>query len=121
MTVTSFTSLSLLSTQGGANTMMMTLALLAMVYFFFMRPQQSRDKKINQMRANLEVGDEVITKGASSVASAPSVRTRWSSRLPRTALVSALPAGLWRSAPTTKPSKMGISACTCFISYSKAL
>jgi preprotein translocase subunit YajC len=63
MTVTSFTSLSLLSTQGGANTMMMTLALLAMVYFFFMRPQQSRDKKINQMRANLEVGDEVITKG----------------------------------------------------------
>lgn len=63
MAVSSITSLSLLSTQGGANTMMMTLALLALVYFFFMRPQQSKDKKTTQMRANLEVGDEIITKG----------------------------------------------------------
>jgi len=63
MTFSSLTSASLLLMEGGSNTMVITLVLLALVYFMFMRPQQNKDKKSNQMRANLEVGDEVITRG----------------------------------------------------------
>ena len=63
MTFNSLASVSLLSAEGGSSTMIMTLGLIGLVYFLFMRPQQNKDKKTNQMRANLEVGDEIITKG----------------------------------------------------------
>lgn len=64
MTLSSLASMSLLTAEGGGtNTMLLTILMVGIVYFMFMRPQQSRDKKANQMRASLEVGDEVITRG----------------------------------------------------------
>ncbi|MCI8442699.1 MAG: preprotein translocase subunit YajC [Provencibacterium sp.] len=32
-------------------------------YFMLIRPQKKRDKEIQKMRSNLEVGDEVVTSG----------------------------------------------------------
>ena len=32
-------------------------------YFFLIRPQRKRDKETQQMRSNIEVGDEIVTIG----------------------------------------------------------
>ncbi len=39
------------------------LGVLVIFYFILIRPQQQREKKIREMRSNLEVGDEIITIG----------------------------------------------------------
>ncbi len=39
------------------------IALLAIFYFLVIRPQQKKNKQINQMRADLRVGDEITTIG----------------------------------------------------------
>ena len=53
--------------QGGLLQMLITLAPLLLVfvvmYFMMIRPQRKREKEIEKMRAELEVGDEVITSG----------------------------------------------------------
>lgn len=41
----------------------MLVAMLAFFYFFLMRPQKKKEKEINEMRANLKVGDNIITIG----------------------------------------------------------
>ena len=33
------------------------------MYFFMIRPTQKREKEVNKMRANLKVGDNIITIG----------------------------------------------------------
>ena len=44
--------------------MVITIALIGVVFYFFMiRPQKKQDKEISDMRNNLEVGDEVTTIG----------------------------------------------------------
>lgn len=39
------------------------IALLAIFYFLVIRPQQKKNKQITQMRASLQVGDEITTIG----------------------------------------------------------
>ena len=53
--------------QGGLMaTLMSLLPLILMIvifYFFMIRPQKKKDKEIQEMRSNLQIGDEVITTG----------------------------------------------------------
>lgn len=50
--------------QGSIWGMLIPFALMFVVlYFFMIRPQKKRDKEIQQMRSNLQIGDEVITTG----------------------------------------------------------
>ena len=39
------------------------LLIFVIFYFLFLRPQNKREKKIQQMRNNIQVGDEVTTSG----------------------------------------------------------
>ena len=44
--------------------MIITLVVIGIVFYFFMiRPQKKQDQEVNNMRNNLEVGDEVTTIG----------------------------------------------------------
>lgn len=47
----------------GLVTILMVVALFAMLYFFMIRPQKKQEKKDAEMRAALAVGDEVTTIG----------------------------------------------------------
>lgn len=53
--------------EGGSSTTLMTLGMLvllfAVMYFFMIRPQKKQETKVNEMRSNLQVGDEVTTIG----------------------------------------------------------
>ena len=44
-------------------TIVMIVGLLALMYFFMIRPQKKQEKQINEMRENLQVGDEIVTIG----------------------------------------------------------
>ena len=48
--------------QGVTSILLMT-ALLVLIYFMMIRPQRKKDKADKEMRANLKVGDEIITIG----------------------------------------------------------
>ena len=49
---------------GGMFTSIISLVMIiAVFYFFILRPQQKRDKEASKMRSNLQVGDDVITIG----------------------------------------------------------
>ena len=49
---------------GGMFTSILSLVLIvAVFYFFILRPQQKRDKEATKMRSNLEVGDDIVTIG----------------------------------------------------------
>ena len=37
--------------------------MFVLLYFFMIRPQKKRDKEIQNMRSNLQIGDEVVTSG----------------------------------------------------------
>lgn len=39
------------------------IGLLAIFYFFAIRPQRKKEKEIKEMRSSLRVGDEVVTIG----------------------------------------------------------
>ncbi|MDD6043504.1 MAG: preprotein translocase subunit YajC [Eubacteriaceae bacterium] len=41
----------------------MLVAVFAAFYFFLIRPQKKKDRSIQDMRNNLQVGDEVVTIG----------------------------------------------------------
>ena len=43
--------------------LIMPLALIALMYFLMIRPQQKKQKEEQKMRANLRVGDELTTIG----------------------------------------------------------
>ena len=52
------------SSQGGGITMLLMLALIFVVMWLFMiRPQQKRQKQLNEFRNNLSKGDKVVTVG----------------------------------------------------------
>lgn len=57
--------ISLQAQAGGANWsfFVMIAAMVAIMYFFMIRPQQKRQKEINNFRNNLTTGQEVITAG----------------------------------------------------------
>ena len=48
---------------GGIMNMVMIVALIAIFYFFMIRPQQKKQKEIKKFREGLGVGDRVITAG----------------------------------------------------------
>ena len=41
----------------------MIVAVIAIMYFLMIRPQKKQEKEINDMRNNLQVGDEITTIG----------------------------------------------------------
>lgn len=43
--------------------LLMMVAIFAIMYFFMIRPQQKKQKEINNFRNNLQVGDSVVTAG----------------------------------------------------------
>ncbi|NLN14008.1 MAG: preprotein translocase subunit YajC [Tissierellia bacterium] len=43
--------------------LLLPIGMLAIFYFFAIRPQKKREKEIQEMRDSLQVGDEVITIG----------------------------------------------------------
>lgn len=50
-------------TSGGWTMIIMMVALIAAMYFFMIRPQRKQEKETNEMRNNLQVGDEITTIG----------------------------------------------------------
>ena len=55
----------LLQVQGGGDYsfLIMMVAIFAIMYFFMIRPQNKKQKEIQNFRKNLEVGQEVVTAG----------------------------------------------------------
>ena len=55
----------LLQAQGGGDYsfLIMMVAVFAIMYFFMIRPQNKKQKEIQNFRKNLEIGQEVITAG----------------------------------------------------------
>ncbi len=45
------------------STLIMLVAMVAIFYFFMYRPQKKQEKQTNEMRNNLQVGDEITTIG----------------------------------------------------------
>lgn len=58
---------NLITLQQGGNAgvmnLVMIVALIAIFYFFMIRPQQKKQKEIKKFRDGLNVGDRVITAG----------------------------------------------------------
>ena len=44
-------------------TIVYIVALFAIFYFLFVRPQKKKDKELKEMRDNLKVGDTIVTIG----------------------------------------------------------
>ncbi len=43
--------------------LLMMVGMLVLFYFLLIRPQKKREKKVQEMRSSLKVGDKVITIG----------------------------------------------------------
>ncbi|MDO4948889.1 MAG: preprotein translocase subunit YajC [Bacteroidales bacterium] len=59
-------NMSLLQAQpqgGGMSFLVMMVAIFAIMWFFMIRPQNKKQKQINNFRKNLEVGQEVVSAG----------------------------------------------------------
>lgn len=39
------------------------ILLIAVMYFLLLRPQRKREKEVQAMRSNIQVGDEIVTAG----------------------------------------------------------
>jgi len=48
---------------GGGGTILMMVAMFAIIYFFMIRPQNKKQKEIQNFRKGLDVGQKVITAG----------------------------------------------------------
>lgn len=48
---------------GMTGSIIMMVAIIAIFYFFMIRPQQKRQKEIEKMRNAMQVGDKVVTAG----------------------------------------------------------
>lgn len=51
------------STAGGSSMIIMLILIFAIFYFFMIRPENKRKKKLEDMRSELTVGDEIVTIG----------------------------------------------------------
>ena len=47
----------------GLSSIVMIVGLLVVFYFFMIRPQKKQEREVNDMRNNLQVGDEITTIG----------------------------------------------------------
>jgi preprotein translocase subunit YajC len=69
MLINVFSNLSLLQAdpQGSTNSLIITIAMVGLVllvfYFLIIRPQNKRQKQVQNMLANLQKGDKVVTIG----------------------------------------------------------
>lgn len=45
------------------STVIMLVAIVAIFYFFMIRPQQKRQKALQEARSSMKVGDKVVTAG----------------------------------------------------------
>ncbi len=50
-------------TMSSVSTIIMLVAFIAIFYFLIYRPQKKQEKQTNQMRNNLQIGDEISTTG----------------------------------------------------------
>ena len=48
---------------GGLSSLIMIVALIAIFYFFMIRPQSKKQKEIKKFREGLQKGDKIITAG----------------------------------------------------------
>ena len=48
---------------GQFSPLIMTAIFIGIFYFLLIRPQQKKNKQINEMRSSLQVGDDVVTIG----------------------------------------------------------
>jgi preprotein translocase subunit YajC len=48
---------------GGSYFWIMMIVMFAIIYFFMIRPQNKKQKAVRQFRANLAIGDQVVTAG----------------------------------------------------------
>lgn len=48
---------------GGIGTIIFMVILFAAMYFLMIRPQKKQEREVNNMRNNLQVGDEITTVG----------------------------------------------------------
>ena len=48
---------------GGIGTIIFMVILFAAMYFLMIRPQKKQEREVNNMRNNLQVGDEITTIG----------------------------------------------------------
>ena len=53
----------LLQTGGGMNMLFMMVAIIAVFYFFMIRPQQKKQKDLQKAREAMKIGDKVVTAG----------------------------------------------------------
>ena len=47
----------------GVTSIILIVVMFAALYFFMIRPQKKQEREINNMRNNLQVGDEITTLG----------------------------------------------------------
>ncbi len=47
----------------GIGSIILIVVMFAAMYFFMIRPQKKQEREINNMRNNLQVGDEITTIG----------------------------------------------------------
>lgn len=52
-----------MASSGFAMQLMVLVVFIAIMYFLLIRPQKKKEKKIQDMRNSLQVGDEIITIG----------------------------------------------------------
>ncbi len=48
----------------GSSTLILLLVMFAVMYHFFIRPENKKKKQVEEMRSSLSVGDEITTIGA---------------------------------------------------------
>ena len=53
----------LLQAQSSGSFLIMMVAIFAIMYFFMIRPQNKKQKEIQNFRNNLQIGQDVITAG----------------------------------------------------------
>lgn len=48
---------------GGMSSILFLVIIFVVFYFFLIRPENKRKKKLNEMRSNISLGDEIVTIG----------------------------------------------------------
>lgn len=48
---------------GGIGSIILIVVVIALMYFLMIRPQKKQEREVNNMRNNLQVGDEITTIG----------------------------------------------------------
>ncbi|MBE6545867.1 MAG: preprotein translocase subunit YajC [Ruminococcaceae bacterium] len=48
---------------GGIGSIILIVVMFVALYFFMIRPQKKQEREVNNMRNNLQVGDEITTIG----------------------------------------------------------